>query len=147
MFYVSVVMDDLDEELRKKFDEFDQMCLLSNDNETTLEVDDNFLSISTSNEENSILSSVNSSNNSCAVQIETTKEDDEDWFVTRKMLGGEQEAESDIPDCCSWKCNKILPKDLPMKFRQKFQELTKSEQSIVVIAHLQAQRQHKKSCS
>lgn len=42
--------------------------------------------------------------------------------------------------CCSMKCNRTIPEDVALQHRYSFLELTKDEQDLVILSHLQSHR-------
>lgn len=133
-------MDPIEEELSAKQEEFDRMYFTTNedDNSQNRVADDNVLP----ELNDTIISGGDDSQLSpIKIPIETTEEDDEDYIATWRMLGGENEDDDEIPSCCEFECNKTIPRGLLITFRNEFLELTKSEQSLVIIGQLAAHRQ------
>ena len=132
-------MDCIEDELISKLDEFERLYFTINEDDGNKNrLDDNVLP----EINDSIISGGDDTQISpIKIPIETTEEDDQDYIATWRILGGEHEADDEIPKCCDWACNKNIPRGLLIKFRNEFQELTKSEQSLVIIGHLAAHRQ------
>ena len=64
-------------------------------------------------------------------------EDIDDRMETEKLFGETAE------DCCSQKCNRVIPQTLIQSCRDSFHEMTNAEQDIVILVHLKAHKEHK----
>lgn len=69
-------------------------------------------------------------------ELEESVEDIQESMNIDLMFGEKIEA------CCSKECNKIIPENFAIQTRQFFQELSKPEQDLVHLSHLEFHRQH-----
>lgn len=71
-----------------------------------------------------------------AVDFDRSVEDIAETVDVEKMYG------ADKTQCCMLRCNFSISQSLAQHFRDSFHELEKSEQDLVILAHLEANKQH-----
>lgn len=69
------------------------------------------------------------------VELEESIEDKEESVMVESMYG------ENSPPCCSKKCNKIISENIVIESRRFFQEMSKADQDLVYLSHLQFHRQ------
>lgn len=70
------------------------------------------------------------------VEIEKSAEDLEDSISIQLMYG------KDSQPCCSKLCNELIPESLAVESKRFFQEMSKEDQDLVYLSHLEFHRQH-----